>query len=358
MGYSWQQCADILMMSRTTLWRRVQDLGIPTLRTSSASISDADLDAVVKMIYEQSPNNGIVMVWGQLKSLHMYVPRRRVRESLIRVCPEAVRHRASHTILRRMYNVPCSNALWHIDGLHCLIRWRIVIHGCIDGYSRKIMYLQASDNNRASTVLTLFIEATDNHGWPSRVRSDKGGENVDVARVMLTARGTGRHSHITGASVHNQRIERLWRDTFRCASHSFYALFYDLEEMQLLSPTDELQLYALHYVFIPRFNKQLKEFASSWNCHHLRTEHGLTPNQLWLQGLSDCKFNYDVEADFGAEDGQPNPFDMGRVEVPSTTISLTNAQEQVLRAQFNPLANSDYSGFDLYVNVYDFLKRL
>ena len=26
------------------------------------------------------------------------------------------------------------NSLWHIDGYHKLIRWRIVIHGVIDGY--------------------------------------------------------------------------------------------------------------------------------------------------------------------------------------------------------------------------------
>ena len=57
------------------------------------------------------------------------------------------------------------------------------------------------------------------------------------------------------------------------------------------------------------------------------------------------------------EGGQPNPFDMGRVEVPTTTVSLTNAQEQEIRAQFNPLANSDYNGFDLYLNVYDFCNQ-
>ena len=41
-------------------------------------------------------------------------------------------------------------------------------------------------------------------GWPSKVRSDKGGENVEVASAMISVRGTGRKSHITGSSVHNQ----------------------------------------------------------------------------------------------------------------------------------------------------------
>ena len=358
MGCTWQQCADMLMVSRTTLWRRAHELSIPSLRSTSAMTSDSELDAVVKMIYEQSPNSGIVMVWGELKSKHMYIPRRRVRQSLLRVCPRAVESRASRTVNRRVYKVPCSNALWHMDGLHCLIRWRIVVHGCIDGFSRKITYLNASDNNRASTVLQLFLKATRDHGWPSRLRSEKGGENIDVARAMLTVRGTGRSSHIAGASVHNQRIERLWRDTFRCICHNFYALFYDMEEIGMLSPTNEMQLFCLHYVFIPRLNKQLKEFANSWNNHHLHSEHGLTPHQLWLRGMCDCDFECEVEADYGAEDGQPNPFDMGRVEVPRTDVSLSDSQQQALKARYEPLSNSDNSGLDLFIDVYEFVRGL
>ena len=86
----------------------------------------------------------------------------------------------------------------------------MVVHGGIDGFSRKIVYLRASDNNRADTVLQLLVRTTSEYGWPPRVRSDKGGENIDVCRAMVSVRGLGRSSHIAGASVHNQRIERLW----------------------------------------------------------------------------------------------------------------------------------------------------
>jgi len=37
-------------------------------------------------------------------------------------------------------------------------------------------------------------------GRPSRVRSDQGLENVDVARAMITQRGVEMGSHIAGAS--------------------------------------------------------------------------------------------------------------------------------------------------------------
>ena len=76
----------------------------------------------------------------------------------------------------------------------------------IDGYSRMVTYIGCS-NNWADTVLQLFVRAVREYGYPSRVRSDHGLENVDVARLIIDHRGTNRGSHITGSSVHNQRVE-------------------------------------------------------------------------------------------------------------------------------------------------------
>ena len=55
---------------------------------------------------------------------------------------------------------------------------RIVIHGCVDEYSRRIIYMKASDNNRSETVLSLFTESVNIVGLPSRVCADRGGENL------------------------------------------------------------------------------------------------------------------------------------------------------------------------------------
>ncbi|KAG9261338.1 hypothetical protein AMEX_G26349 [Astyanax mexicanus] len=108
-------------------------------------------------------------------------------------------------VVRRTYSVPGPKSLMHIDTNHKLIRYNIVIFGAVDGFSRKIVYLSAADNNLSSTALYLFQQSVDKYGIPSRVRSDKGGENRDVASFMISTRGMNRSSHIAGRSVHNQR---------------------------------------------------------------------------------------------------------------------------------------------------------
>lgn len=91
--------------------------------------------------------------------------------------------------------------------LHCqadllvslgLIRWGIIIHGFIDGYSRLITGLQASSNNKGHTVLTLFLSACAVYGVPSRLRGDHGTENILVAAWMEERRGEHRGSYIWG----------------------------------------------------------------------------------------------------------------------------------------------------------------
>ena len=156
MRYTWSAVAHVLMISRTTLWRRLSEMDIPL--SSYTDISDSDLDAVMSLLVSRFPQNGIVMMWGHLKSINIFVMRQKVAESLMRVSPQLVRYRQSHSVSWRVYDVPAPNNLWHIDGLHCLIRWKIVIHGAIDGYSRKILYLKGSDNNRAETIFALFCE--------------------------------------------------------------------------------------------------------------------------------------------------------------------------------------------------------
>lgn len=170
------------------------------------------------------------------------------------------------------------------DGHHKLIRWQLVTPGGIDGYSRLIVFLHCSTNNKASTVYQLFLSAIEEHGLPSRLRTDCGMENYAIARHMLRYRGIGRGSIITGSSTHNQRIERLWHDVHGAVTKLYYRLFYHLEECGLLDPLNDLHLFCLHYVYQPRINTALDTFKCAWNHHGIRTVHNATPHQLFIEG--------------------------------------------------------------------------
>ena len=59
------------------------------------------------------------------------------------------------------------------------------MHGGVDGYTRIPVFLKAGTDNSSDTVLDLFLGAVQEYGLPSRVRSDKGGENVKVSMFMF-----------------------------------------------------------------------------------------------------------------------------------------------------------------------------
>ena len=115
-------------------------------------VTDTDLDGVVREIVRRMPFSGLRMIQGELESQGIHIQRERIRAALHRVNPLNVRTRFYNVIQRRQYRVPGPNSLSHIDGNHKLIRWKFVVHGGIDGFSRLCVFLACATNNRSCTA--------------------------------------------------------------------------------------------------------------------------------------------------------------------------------------------------------------
>ena len=369
-GFSWVDIADLIGVSVSTILRRRHEFGM-AIRHNASQITNGELDEVVRSIAREHPSMGTVLVEGILSRSSMNVSRERIRKSLMRIDPINFVRRKHQTINRRKYFAPGPNARWHIDGNHKLFRWRLVVHAGIDGYSRLIVFMQCSTNNKANTVAECFIAAVRQFGWPSRTRTDYGKENVEVARLMVEHRGLNHSSHICGPSVRNQRIERLWRDYFRCVGSVFYDLFVFLEDNGLLSPENNNDLFSLHYVYKPRINNAIRLFKHGWNNHKLRTEHNRTPMQLYTEGMltlqgSDYTAIMDVfqgqtdEASFAEIDEEefiPELQTSNDVQVPPVHCPLTQSDFNRLQQTIDPLGRCNNYGISIYMDTKSFVEN-
>ena len=164
-------------------------------------------------------NVGYRQMTQRLVTDHRLVVGKETVPELLKILdPEGVELRASHRLKRRQYITKGPNHLWHIDGYDKLKPFGFCIHGAIDGFSRRILWLDIGYTNNDPTVISqYFVDCLRQLGGTAMViRADCGTENGYVAAVQRFIRRDGEDdwagdaSFIYGKSVSNQRIEAWW----------------------------------------------------------------------------------------------------------------------------------------------------
>ena len=94
-GFSKTKVAEIMGVSRQTIYNKTRAWGQRVDFEKYSVITDSDLDGKIKDIKLSHPHDGEVMMTGHLLSLGIRIPRERLRASIRRVDPVGTAERRS-----------------------------------------------------------------------------------------------------------------------------------------------------------------------------------------------------------------------------------------------------------------------
>ena len=209
----------------------------------------------------------------------------------------------------------------------------------------------------------LFESAVHKWGLPSRVRSDYGMENYHVTAYMIRNRGEGRGSIITGSSVHNSRVERSHRDVYSGVLVFYARIFEQLEADGYLNVMNDVHLFSLHHIYIPKIENSLQELVGQLSNRPISTERNLSPLQLWEMGMlenmhSDHTALSETEVEsFGTDPDSVLAIEDQdyQVQIHPPILHLTDEQISQLP---DPVANDGNSGEEVYFQTVETLNML
>ena len=243
----------------------------------------SDIEEVIAAVERELDGSGSLIGYRQMHQrlrvdYGLVVSRETVRHALKLLDPDGVERRSQHKLKRRAYSAKGPNFIWHLDGYDKLKPFGLCIHGAIDGYSRRILWLEVGpSNNNPRIVARYFMDCVKQLGGaPRTIRGDRGTENVNIAAMQsfLRRNGTdsmaGQKSFLYGRSVSNQRIEAWWSFLRYNDTDWWINFFKDLRDVGLYCDDNPLHVECLRFRFIPLLQKELNRVAQHWNLHKIR----------------------------------------------------------------------------------------
>ena len=244
---------------------------------------ESDLGDIIFAILEELSGSGKCIIyktmWNRIKMKYgIHVHRSTVLRLMWIADPSGMERRKRHRLLRRKYSCPGPNFVWHIDGYDKLKPFGFSIHGAVDGFSRRILWLEvATSNNDPRVIARYFLQTINSLGGvvPTLIRSDHGTENVIVRQLQIffrlghgDAHADGK-SFIVGKSTSNQRIESLWSMLRRQCIDFWINLFKDMRDTGLYNDGNIFHRQCLLYCFMPVIKCELRKFVLEWNLHYI-----------------------------------------------------------------------------------------
>jgi hypothetical protein len=269
-GCSWTKIALHFNVCISTLnkWRkRINYIDL----ASKQIVNVNEVTAIISNYLKSNTNCGERLLMGYLNQVHkVFIKRSELRNIVRRVDPDGVNRRKVKPILRKIYDGKAPGHVHHLDSHHKLSKFGFITFGVIDGFSHEIITLVCCRNNKAHTMLNAYVqsEVFKKRGVPELLRGDNGKENMALARFINALRGE--NHFIGGRSIHNQRIERLWRDVHRMVTKFYLNLFQNWELLLGLDINSMYDIWILQELFITRINEDLKDFQNAWNGHIMK----------------------------------------------------------------------------------------
>ena len=266
-----------MSMSLSTLKRRLSQYNLKRNKT------EVDLSDVERLIRNELDGPGSISgyrgMWHTLRVKYgLCIPREAVASLLRRLDPAGVAERKRHKLKRRKYTSPGPNYCWHVDGNDKLKPFGFPIHGAVDGYSRRVLWLYVdTTNNDPKVMASYFVDCVEEvGGCPSLVRTDCGTENVVIAGVQCFLRAesnddlAGEKAHRYGPSTGNQRIEAWWSYFRRSRLTWWINFFKDLVDRGVFIPGNTLHEECLWFCFAELIQQDLDFVKIHWNTHYIR----------------------------------------------------------------------------------------